>query len=164
MTLRRPALVALALLALAVPVSCGSGSGSSSAGASGVLRLRNVRVDRPALPEQAAVRLVVDNGTATADELVRVTSPDATGADVHRSTIDAEGRDVMKPVERLAIPARSEVTFEPGGLHVMLTGITRDLEVGDTVEVTFTFEHAGRRTATAEVVEPGTDPSEHEHD
>jgi copper(I)-binding protein len=160
----RLAAAPIALLAIATLLAgCGSGGGSSPAVASSGLQVVDTRVDRPALPDQTAVRLVVRNGSARADTLTSVSSPDATGSSIHRSTTDSAGRSIMKPVRTLAIPARSDVTFAPGGLHVMLTGITRSLKVGDTVRLTFTFAHAGHRTVTARVVEPGTDPSEHDH-
>jgi len=35
------------------------------------------------------------------------------------------------------------LTFEPGGLHVMLMGLTQDLVEGDTIQVTLIFEISG---------------------
>jgi copper(I)-binding protein len=57
-------------------------------------------------------------------------------------------------VEKVEIPADSTVKLEPGGLHVMLLDLKKDLVVGDTVEVTLTFSAAGEKTLTAEVKEP----------
>ena len=156
------ALAALALVPVAL-VACGSGGGSATASATGTLQVVDVRIDRPALPSQAAVRLVVRNGTARADTLTSVSGSVASGVSVHRSTLDAKGRSTMVPVSRLPIPARSDVTFEPGGLHVMLEGLKHDLAVGDRVRLTFTFTHAGTRTVTATVVLPGADDQEHDH-
>jgi copper(I)-binding protein len=64
------------------------------------------------------------------------------------------GMMTMRPVEKVEIPADSTVKLEPGGLHVMLLGLEKDLVVGDTVEVTLTFSGAGEMTLTAEVKEP----------
>ena len=44
------------------------------------------------------------------------------------------------------IPPGGEVGFEPGGLHVMLTGLRGPLEEGDHVEVELRFERAGTVT------------------
>ncbi|MCU1372010.1 MAG: hypothetical protein JWO77_3204 [Ilumatobacteraceae bacterium] len=159
----RPLLVALALAAcvLVGTAACGSGDGAGTAAAqggevaSGRVTVDGATIDWPANPRVAAVRMVVRNGTGTPDVLRSVSSPVAETVTVHRTDTDAQGRSVMTEQAELAIPARSSVTFEPGGLHVMLTGITRDLEVGDDVELTLTFEHAGVVDATAEVVEPG---------
>jgi copper(I)-binding protein len=156
-----PLVALVAALALAL-VACGSGHGSASA-EPGTLRLVDVRVDRP-LTDQTAVRLVVRNGTATADALTGVSSPDASGSEIHRTIVDSQDRSRMDQVAQVPIPARSDVTFEPGGLHVMLTGLKKDLAIGDHVTVTFRFAHAGTRTIRAVVVRPGTDPQmEHDH-
>lgn len=149
--------------------ACGSGDGrsaSAQAGDGGTVHVQDATIDWPANPTKAAVRMVVANDTGTDDRLVSVSSPVAEQTTIHRTETDAAGRSTMTEQEDLPVPARSEVTFAPGGLHVMLTGITRDLQVGDEVDLTLTFEHAGRVDATAEVVEPGSvgDDSEGSHD
>ena len=57
----------------------------------------------------------------------------------------------MQPVARLEIPAGGTVQLAPGGYHIMLIGLTKDLNVGDTVQVTLKFEKAGDVTVTAQV-------------
>ena len=57
----------------------------------------------------------------------------------------------MQPVARLEIPAGGTVQLAPGGYHIMLIGLTKDLKVGDTVQVTLKFEKAGDVTVTAQV-------------
>ena len=57
----------------------------------------------------------------------------------------------MQPIARLEIPAGGTVQLAPGGYHVMLIGLTKDLNVGDTVQVTLKFEKAGDVTVTAQV-------------
>lgn len=70
----------------------------------------------------------------------------------------------MEPVPRLDIPAGSSVTFEAGGLHVMLTDLTEDIEEGDTVPLTLTFEEAGAVAVTVDVVAPGHDADMEDND
>jgi hypothetical protein len=41
--------------------------------------------------------------------------------------------------------------MKPGGHHIMLLGLKRDLKPGDTVTVTVTFEKAGMMTVEAPV-------------
>lgn len=155
----RPATNALRLTVLLVAV--GSLLVACSDDASGTLRVTGAELDRPALPGQGALRLVVDNGTGTADVLVSVSSPRATSAMVHRSGVDGEGRATMDMVETLTIPARSKVAFEPGGLHVMLTGLPHDLAVGDEVPVSFEFERAGTVKVDAVVTDPSGGGDDH---
>ncbi|MEO6627573.1 MAG: copper chaperone PCu(A)C, partial [Aquihabitans sp.] len=159
-------LIALVAVSLA---ACGTTpSRAAEGGGSGALRVVDATIDVPVNPSTAAVRFVIDNDTATADTLTGVSS-DVGSAAVHRSAVDAEGRSTMLPVPSMAIPARSHVTFAPGGLHVMITGLKNELRVNDTVKLTLTFTRAGTRTVQAQVVAPGSttgadDASQMEHD
>ena len=64
------------------------------------------------------------------------------------------GMMTMQPVESIPVPAGETVALEPGGYHVMLLDVKKVLAVGDTIDVTLTFEKAGEVTTTAEVREP----------
>ena len=151
---RHLVLVAAALLALLGLAACGS-QGASAGPDRGGMTVVGGQVAVPPNPDQAAARFVIQNATSVDDELVGVMSPDADGVAIHRSEIDAAGRATMSEVSTLAVPARSEVTFEPGGLHVMLTGLHRRLRAGDTVSLRLEFAQAGPRTVRLDVVDPG---------
>jgi copper(I)-binding protein len=156
MPLHPRALAIAAALLVAPLVGCGSGDGSAEA--SGSFRVVRATADVPANPDLASVRMVVENGSARADVLTSASSPDADDVSVHRSEVDDAGLATMRPVTRLAIPARSKVTFAPGGLHVMLEGLHRTLVAGDTLRLRLRFAEAGTRTVVVRVVEPGTTP------
>lgn len=64
------------------------------------------------------------------------------------------GMMTMQPVESIPVPAGEKVELKPGGYHVMLLQVKKVLAVGDTIDVTLTFEKAGEVTTTAEVREP----------
>jgi copper(I)-binding protein len=149
----------LLLAALVAGASCTGLAACGGGGDDAGIRVTDATIDWPANPEVAAVRFVVHNDGGEADELVGVSSPVAGSAMVHRSETDEAGRATMTHLEALEVPARSSVTFEPGGLHVMLRGITEPVEVGDEVEVTLRFAEAGDETITATVVEPGSQPA-----
>lgn len=76
------------------------------------------------------------------------------------STTTAMGDDMgggmmtMKPVSTIEIPGGETVELKPGGYHIMLLDVKKVLAVGDTIEVTLTFEKAGEVQTTAEVREP----------
>ena len=67
--------------------------------------------------------------------------------------MDANGVMKMTPQERVDVPARGQVSFKPGGLHVMLIGLRQELKPGDKFPVTLRFEKAGDRTIEAVVRE-----------
>ena len=83
----------------------------------------------------SAVYLVVVNDGGAADTLVGVTSEAAAQADLHQTRI--EGNIAMMA------PVHGRVAFEPGGYHLMLTGLTRDINVGDSISITLHFETSG---------------------
>ena len=57
----------------------------------------------------------------------------------------------MRPVNALDIKAGTGVSLSPGGYHIMLIGLSAPLSVGDQVELTLTFENAGKINITAPV-------------
>ena len=61
------------------------------------------------------------------------------------------GAMMMQEVGAIDLPAGETVSLEPGGLHIMLMGLAAPLEIGQTFEVTLTFEEAGERTVEVEV-------------
>lgn len=46
----------------------------------------------------------------------------------------------MRPVPRISIPARSQVSLAPGGKHIMLLNLCHPLREGDLVLVTLRYE------------------------
>ena len=59
--------------------------------------------------------------------------------ELHTHTM-SEGMMKMRQVEKIEIPANGTTKLEPGGLHVMLIGLTQDLKPGDELSLTLTFE------------------------
>ena len=93
-----------------------------------------------ALPAQAGgetkVYFIVNNPTNQADTLLSVSTPLDALATIHDST----GAEL---VDSVPIPANSVVNFEPGGMYVLLAGLTIDLNDGDTFNLNLTFQDAG---------------------
>lgn len=158
------ALVAVVALPLAACSSDSGSSGSDDGSGRDTIEVLDATVAVPLNPSQAAVRFVIDNGTDVDDALIGATSPVAAGAMVHKSDVDADGRSTMDAVPNLPIPAQASVSFDPGGLHVMLTGITEDLTEGDTIPLTLLFEEAGEVAVTVDVVAAGHDADMEDQD
>lgn len=164
---RRPTTFLALLIGAALLVGCGSdggGAAEAEAPADG-LQVVAVTADEPPIPEQAALRFVIVNGTTEDDVLQSVSTEVAAATSIHESSIDG-GMARMTPRDSVPVVAGARVTFAPGGLHVMLEDLKQPLAVGDTFPVTLHFEHAGDVEVTAEVVEPGSvtaDDLEHAH-
>ena len=106
---------------------------------------------RPTAPGVAGVvYMIVMNHGAADDDLTGLSTPIADKAEMHRST-DMNGMSHMEAVADLPVKANGAVTFEPGGLHVMLTGLKQPLKIGDSFPLTLTFAKAGPVTVTVSV-------------
>jgi len=54
----------------------------------------------------------------------------------------------------IEVPAGGQVELKPGGYHVMLIGLTRDLAVGEKFPVTLEFASGATLQVEAEVRQP----------
>lgn len=97
----------------------------------------------------SALYMVVENGSSQAVQLISVETGVARVAELHE-TQNQNGLMRMRPVEQVEVPANGEVTFEPGGLHVMLIDVHEPLEPGDVVTVTLVF-NTGERVTVPDV-------------
>jgi hypothetical protein len=97
-----------------------------------------------------AVYVTVTNRGGSPDALVSAATDSATTVELHE-TVHEGGVMKMRPLPRFEVPAGGRLEMKPGGRHIMLLGLTRDLKPGDTVTVTVTFEKAGRMTVEVPV-------------
>ena len=81
--------------------------------------------------------VVANHGDGTVT-LVGARSPEADSALLH----DVTGGQ-MRRVADVAIPAHERLRLVPGGYHLMLEGLRRPLDVGDTVTLELTFDPGG---------------------
>jgi copper(I)-binding protein len=105
----------------------------------GQLRLDDVWVDAPTGVEigaTAPLRVALTNDSATADALIRVSTPVAAAVRLER-----DGR----AVDRLDIPAWAQTNLERD-TGLVLGGVRRPLRRGQWFPVTFTFARAGSVT------------------
>jgi copper(I)-binding protein len=90
----------------------------------------------------------------TTDRLTAASSPVAKKAELH--TMSMEGGVMrMRPLAVMDIPAGQTVTLSPGGIHIMLLGLTRPLREGESFPLTLSFEHAGPRQVTVAIEKAG---------
>ncbi|SMC63661.1 hypothetical protein SAMN06297251_10553 [Fulvimarina manganoxydans] len=71
--------------------------------------------------------------------LVGGSSPLSEGVEIHEMSMQ-DGVMKMQALENgLDIPAGETVTLEPGGYHIMMTGLKKSIAEGDKVPLTLTF-------------------------
>lgn len=112
----------------------------SACGGAGDIEVKNPWARTAMMGENSAVYFEIHNGLSEADELIGVSSDVAEAVEVHLSAINAEGVMQMTKQDSVLLDAGAEVTFAPGGLHVMLIGLTRDLKAGDHFQLTLHFQ------------------------
>ena len=100
-----------------------------------------------------AAYFVIDNPTGQADILLGARSDISEAVEMHLSSMDANGVMSMQPQNTVDVPAKSQVEFKPGSLHLMLIRLKEDLRIGKTFPVTLIFEQAGEVTIQVEVKE-----------
>jgi len=98
---------------------------------------------RPAASGNGAVYFELVNGGTAPDRLVGISSPVAGAAEMHATSVDAQGVASMRPVQAVDLPAGGEAYFAPAGLHVMLVGLSQPLKEGQRFPLTLTLEKAG---------------------
>jgi len=117
--------------------------------AAGAVDVRDARIGDPPVSDRAALYFEVR--TRGPRVLVGVESPVATSAGLHRSSMEG-GMMTMTPVDRIPLSPDRVTRLEPGGLHVMLEGLVRDITPGETVPVTLKFQGGETATFDARVV------------
>jgi periplasmic copper chaperone A len=101
----------------------------------------------------SAIYMLIRNEGGEQDQLIGATSDAAATTEVHRTQVE-DGVMRMRPAGPVEVPAGGTVTLQPGGLHVMLIDLQRDLVAGERLSVTLQFERAGDLRVDAEVRAP----------
>lgn len=87
--------------------------------------------------------LTIENTGPAQDRLLSASTNVAKKIEIHEMAV-GDGVVTMRPVEGgLPIEPGHIVKFEPGGLHLMIVGLSAPLVQGDKVPVTLKFEKSG---------------------
>lgn len=100
----------------------------------------------------SAAYLTLVNTGAEADRLVGAATDAAAAVELHTDEVRKHVVR-MQPLRSIEVPANGEVRLEPGGYHLMLLNVTRDLQPGETIALTLTFEKTGKVETTARIRE-----------
>jgi len=98
---------------------------------------------------------VVKNAGAQPVSLTGVHAEAFGMAMLHQTRKDDSGMTGMAMVDAVQVPAGGELSFSPGGYHVMLEKPVRPLQVGATVPLTLSFDGGRALTAQCGVRPPG---------
>lgn len=109
---------------------------------------------RAAMAGRTGVVYLTITATGATDTLLSVSSPVASEAELHLSYND-NGVMKMRSVASMIIAPGKSVVLQPGGYHIMLVGLVRALNAGDSFPITLHFAKAGAITVNASVQKAG---------
>lgn len=111
------------LLLTASLAACGTAPGQSTA-----VQVTEARIRVPVPGQDKTVAyLTIENGSTTPFVLTAIESAGARAIEMH--TIDRDGDRVrMRRLPEVAVEPGATVTFAPGGLHLMIFGVTEPID------------------------------------
>ncbi len=104
----------------------------------------------PPVSKNSAVFMTLKN-MGTADHALVSASSDAAEVVELHTHVNDDGVMRMRKIDQISVKAGDSAVLEPGGLHVMLLGLTRTLSAGETVQVEFAFDDGSTKTVVAAV-------------
>lgn len=135
---------ALSLIAAALCLLATTAGAASQPAKAGKLVISGpvVRASLGHTPTTAAY-LTISNGGDAPDRLMSASCACADKIEAHVMQ-EMKGMMMMGDDGPVVIPAHGAVTFQPGGRHLMLTGLKQKLVDGGRQKITLVFERAGQ--------------------
>ena len=122
-----------------------------------------VRMVPPGQTVSAAFMILHNHGMQERT-VIAVHSDVADAVELHNHIVE-DGMMKMRRVDAIVVPGHAEVVLKPGGLHIMLIGLARNLEAGKNVTLELEFADGERLSFQAPVqrVSKEHDHSTHDH-
>lgn len=108
---------------------------------------------RATVPQQKATGAFMQLKSDADARLVSVSSPAAGVAEVHEMAV-VDNLMTMRRLAGLELPAGRAVELKPGGYHIMLIGLKRQVKEGEEVPLTLVIERRDGKRETVEVSAP----------
>ena len=105
---------------------------------------------RGTVAQQKATGMFAQITSVSGGRLVSAASPVAGIVEIHEMKMEGDMMK-MKAITALELPAGKTVELKPGGYHVMMMDLKKELKAGETVPVTLVIESAGKPRETIEV-------------
>lgn len=121
----------------------------------------------PPAAKNGAVYVEIRNTGSEPDRLLAVSTPAAEKAELHKTERDGEILR-MREAPTVEIPPNDSALLQPGGLHIMLSGLKGALKAGTEFPLTLQFEKAGPieveiRIERSAPSHGGSSPQSHDH-
>ena len=136
------------IVSMLITMAITMGSGPVLAGTFGI-HAPMVRMVPPGQTVSAAFMILHNHGMKERT-VIAAHSDVADAVELHNHIME-DGMMKMRRVDAIAVPGHAEVVLKPGGLHIMLIGLTRGLEVGEKVTLELEFADGERLSFKAPV-------------
>ena len=103
----------------------------------------------------SAAYIAIHNATRQSDRLLGASSPAARSVSIHNTVMDG-GVMRMRSAGALTLAPNARIAMKPGGMHIMLMGLTAPLRPGTRLPLTLRFERAGNVQVSLPVLPPGS--------
>lgn len=90
-----------------------------------------------------ALFLDLQNSHSESDILIRASSPNAKSAMLHKTERKNNITSMKHLMNGIKIPANENVSLKPGSYHIMLSGLDKNLKLGDKIQVILEFNNSG---------------------
>lgn len=120
-----------------------------------------VREAPPTVSVMAAY-LTLHNHSTKTFTLVSLSSPEFKRVEMHR-TEEHDGMSKMIPVSRVMLSPKGSVSFQPGGMHLMLMNPKRHFKAGDKIHITLFFSDESSMNVTLPVKKATMGSGHHMH-
>ena len=107
-------------------------------------------LELPPVQRNGAMYMTLKNHGERDHVLVAAHTGEARAVELHTHVND-DGVMRMRQLGQVEIPAGQTVRFEPGGLHLMVLGLAKPLQAGNTVSMTLHYEDGSAVTVSAPV-------------
>lgn len=142
------------LLVAGAAVACGVPSGPSVKAQDAWARPALVSQEGSGMVSTGAVFMLLVNDGSEADRLVGGQTDAAKIVEIHQTVIEGDLARMQMLPDGVEVPARGEVLLAPGGYHMMLFDLQRDLKLGDRFSIELWFGESDNLTVEVEVREP----------
>ena len=95
-----------------------------------------------------ALFLEIQNSHPESDVLTQASSPNAKSVMIHQTERKNNITSMKHLMKGINIPANGNISLKPGSYHIMLSGLDKDLKLGDKIEVTLEFNKNESITVT----------------
>jgi hypothetical protein len=133
--------------------------------AAGPIELRDAYAHATSTAQPVGAGFVTIANTGAADRLTGVSCACSQSVELHSMSMEG-GVMKMRKLDAIDIPAKGQVTLEPGGMHLMLIGLKAPLAAGQDVPLELRFDKAGVVKVALKVkarVPAGHEGHEHMH-